>query len=476
MSIHPEANGAIEVRTEPDGAVVVGTGPVGAAGLVFIALDGGVLAVDPMAPFGPGQLRVSHSAGPRAVEAVYGAAAAAAVARAARDQAPVRIPLRESPIRDNLIRLGVLRWLRDRCPVAIDRSLLIVEEQVLAARLADVLDAEPDALLAWAPAVLEWARACRRTESEVGRAAAVPHLVVDALAEIQARLAPDSLLLADVQLEAKVLRAWRTPERRAPDAAEVWAVIEELSPHGTQLARPDDGLTFCGRGPVDWDRTPATATSRAEDAVSWRIVPQSGRDLLTVVVEAFPQVPQVDALMIPQSLVTPSIELQAALYQREWPLPLAVVELTMRPENGALMGSARLEPAASARIRSTERPVLSVEVQPRGTPVPPRPGADARCAAAMRWASRGLSSLRLASIAPPGARDALRNAAADALAAAARRYSAMPDRSSTAAAAQCARLIRTMVEREPWTGPARASAAELWYAVAPPLAPRPTES
>ena len=488
MTIEPEVDGGIEVRTEPDGAVVIGPAPVGAAGLVFVGLTGCLLVVDPMAPHGPGQLRISDPSQLSAVEIVYGTEVAAAVSAA--DDRPIRLPLVASPERDALVRLGVLRWLGDRCPVALDRPLLLVEEHVLAARLGDLLDEDHtriDALLDWTPAVLEWARLSRRAGSEFRETAAVPALLVAALREIEARLA-GSDRLEDVRHEAELLQAQETFELPDVDPDTAWAVIGELSPQSAPVMGKDDALTHRGWGPVDWDRTLPTATSRTEDAVSWRIMPQAGGDLLTVVVKAFPSSPHAELLVVPDVLVVQSTELQATLHSSTWPLPLAVVELTMRPENGALMGSRRLDPVVVDKIRNSEGSALSVEVQVRGFPRPPRTGSDARRASAVRWATRGLCCLRLASVAPPGVREELTTTGTEALASAARRYSELPDGAGAAAAAQCTALIPAAAEdRQYWTpeeievepdavaagdpvgGVAGPTAAEIWYAVAAPL-------
>ncbi|TDW66193.1 hypothetical protein [Kribbella pratensis] len=507
MTIHPELAGDIEVRTEPDGAVVIGPDPIGAAGLVFVSLDGSLLAVDPMAPHGPVQLRVSDPARLSAIEAVYGADAAAAVMRSltSKDGASIRVPLVDSPERDALVRLGIVRWLKDRCPVAVDRPLLIVEEEVLATRLRDLLDADhtpPDALLDWAPTMVQWARASRRTGSTFGLTPAVPALIADALREVEALLASqsESELLDDLQHETELLLAQQALDLPAVDPDAEWAVMSELSPRGADLMGNDDTLTYRRRGPVDWDRTPPTSTSRAEDAVSWSIAPQTGGDLLTVVVKTFPESPHASDLDVPSSLIAPPALLQATLYQSSWPLPLAVVDLESRPENEALMGSLRLDPVVTERIRSSEQPALSVEVQVKGIPSPPRTGAEARRAAAIRWATRGLCGLRLASVAPLSSRTGLLTTALEALAAAARRYAELPNGGGTAAAAQCEALMQEPASSEPipgpelwipddvadelpplpagdpWTGPGRATAAEYWYSAAPPLAAPPADS
>jgi hypothetical protein len=496
MSTELDVDGGIEVRTEPDGTIVIGPEPVGAAGLVFIALTGSLLAVDPMSPHAPGQLRISDPAQLSAVEALYGTEVAAAVAAA--DEVPIRLPLVESPDREALVRLGVLRWLADRCPVALDRPLLIVEENLLTVQLSALLDDEhnrTDALLDWAPAILEWAWLARRTGSEFQQADAVPALVVAALREIEAQLPADADRLEDLRHEAELLEAQAAFELPAVDVDAAWAVIGELSPQSAPVMGKDDALTHRGWGPVDWDRTPPTATSRTEDAVSWRLVPQAGGDLLTVVVKAFPPSPHAELLVVPDALSLPPTALQATLHLSSWPLPLAVVELLLRPENGALMGSHRLDPVIVEKIRNSEGSALSVEVQVRGVPRPPRTGADARRAAAVRWASRGLCSLRLASVAPPGVRDELTTTGTEALASAARRYSELPDGIGAAAAAQCTALIpATQEDRQYWTpedvevevdlgpagrdpveGSARATVAEIWYAAAAPLAPRSEE-
>ncbi|WP_328328576.1 hypothetical protein OHA70_03875 [Kribbella sp. NBC_00382] len=494
MSIEPELDCGVEVRAEPDGAVVVGPPQVGAAGLVIIALSGGLLTVDPMAPHGPWQLRVSDPSQVTVVEAVYGAEVAAAVKAA--DSMSIRLPLVASPVRDALVSLAVLRWLGTRCPIALDRPLLIVEENVLAARLGDLLDenhTRTDALLDWAPAVLDWARLCHRTGAEFRRTDAVPALIEAALREIEARLT-DPEALAEVRHEADLLQGRTTFEVPATDSGGAWAVIDELSPQGAPVMGNDDSLMRRGWGPVDWDRTSPTATSRTEDAVSWRIMARAGGDLMTVVVKAFPPAPHADVLVLPDALRPGPSDLQATLHSSDWPLPLAVVELTSRPENGALMGSLRLEPAVADRIRNSEGSVLSVEVEARGVPHFPRWGADARRAAAVRWATRGLCCLRLAPVAPPAARSALAMTGAEALAFAARRYTELPDGAS--AAAQCMALIPASAEdRQYWTpddfevgpdpsavggdpvgGAARATAAEIWYAAAAPLSVHPAAS
>ncbi|MEV6409923.1 hypothetical protein [Kribbella sp. NPDC051718] len=393
----PDLDGDVEVRTGPDGAVVIGPPPVGAAGLSFIAVTGGLLAVDPMAPHGPGQLRISDPSQACAVEAIYGAEVAAAV-NAAGDR-PIRLPLMASPSRDALVSLGVLRWLAARCPIALDRPLLAAEENILTTRLGDLLDED-------------------HTRGQA---------LLDSIPSVPPAVEP----------------------------GRAWAVIGELSPRGAPVMGKDDSLLRRGWGPVDWDRTSPTATSRAEDAVSWRILARAGGDLLTVVVRTFPPSPYAELLVVPDALPPPP-ELQATLHSSAWPEPLAVVELTLRPENGALMGSGRLDPVVADKVRNSQGSALSVEVESRGIPQLPRRGAEAMRAAAVRWATRGLCCLRLASVAPAGIRDDLTTIGTEALAFAARRYTELPD---SAAAAQCFALEPTAVG---------ATLAEIWYAAAHP--------
>jgi hypothetical protein len=433
MNQRTTVHSLLEVRTEPDGAVVIGRPPVGAAGLVLIAVAGGLLAVDPMAPHGPGELRVGDPSQVTVIEAVYGPEVAAAVKAA--DDGPLRLPLVASPVRDALVSIAVLRWLGARCPIALDRPLLTAEENVLAARLGDLLDEDH-----------------------------TPLEGTPALRELEVRLAD-----------------WHRLEEVRHSA---WAVIDELSPQSTPVMGKNDSLVLRGWGPVDWDRTPPTVTSRTEDAVSWRIMAQTGGDLLTVVVKAFPPSPHAELLDAPPP---PPTELQATLHSSAWPQPLAVVELTSRPENGAFMGSGRLDPDRARWIRNAEGSALSVEVHARGVPHRPRCGTDAGRAAAVRWATRGLCCLRLASVAPPDVRHALTTTGAEALAFAARRYGELPD--GAGAAAQCMALVPASaddrqywipddIEPDPNTsgpgsdpvgGAARATAAETWYVAAAPL-------
>ncbi|GAA1613006.1 MULTISPECIES: hypothetical protein [Kribbella] len=470
---------AIELRTAPDGAVVIGPEPVGAAGLVFIALTDGVLAVDPMAPHDVPQLRLTGEPA-AATEILFGTAAADA-ARGTGIPAPELVA---SPERDALVRLGVLRWLCDRSPIALDLPLLVVEQLVLEAGLTEVLDPEhnsPHAIVDWAPTLIEWSAQARRADSELRRTAEVAELILGGLRTVELYLEPGLHQHSDVVHEIELLTAISDWGLSGADPDRAWDVLDELRPQPAEDLGHGDLPSWHGNGPVDWDRTPSRATARHEEAVSWSI--RGGA--LSVVVDVFPPAPHLALLGTSAAPAEPPPLLQATLYASSWPLPLASVDLELRAESGSWMGTHQLDAAVLRQLGQVAAAALFVDVHARGARHRAPVGRAADRAAAERWAARGLSALRLA----VGGRSvaSLRGTASQALTRAATFYGGLPDDAGVPQARQCRALAQwatgggaplnvwrpnganeeeMLPARDPADGPGRPSAAEIWYAAA----------
>ncbi|WP_157979614.1 hypothetical protein [Kribbella monticola] len=471
----------IEVRTAPDGAVVIGPEPVGAAGLVFVALTDGVLVVDPMAPHNVPQLRLTGEPA-EATESLFGTAVAGR-ARGVDVPAPELVA---SPERDALVRLGILRWLHERSPVSLDLPLVVVEQLALEAGLTELLDPEhhaPLAILDWVPALIEWSGRARGTDSDFRRTAEVAEVILDGLRTAELQLESGGRLHSDVVHEIELLTAISAWGLSGADPDGAWAVLDELRPQPADDLGHGDLPSWHGNGPVDWDRTPPRATARHEEAVSWSI--RGGA--LSVVVDLFPPAPHAAVLAAPAAAADRPGRLQATLYASSWPLPLASIDLELRAESGAWMGTHQLDPAVLQHISRVAETALFIDVHARGTRhrAPIGPAADR--ASAARWAARGLSALRLA--AAGRSRAGLLSTASQALTRAATFYSGLPDGVGGPEARQCRALAQwatgggtplnvwrpngsaeadTPPVFDPVGGPAGPSAAEVWYAADAP--------
>ena len=480
----------VDLHRRADGCVVIGNAPAAAAGIGLAPTRGGLVTVDPV---DPGALSVLVPASPddeclEVLAALLGEDAAAAVRHVAvtgESHTAVLVP--SLPVREDVARLGVLQWATRHCAVGLAQPLLTVEQLTLSTRLASVMDpdwpGERD-LRAWTGTIVEWARRARAIGSPWPRHPVVAALLQDALGALGETLPLADARLGDLDHERDLLAPLGALglSHLGVDARPEW--LTELRPHAAMAHRGSDSGQLDGTGAVDWARVPPGLTSRAEDAVSWRIRRHDEAYVLTVIVKAPAITPDLALLVTPTMPMPPMKIINASVYQGDWPLPLVVAGLDFRAEAGAWMGSQHVSAAVLERLSDHREGVVDVDVHEAGS-VPPRRGRGPRqAAAAQRWAARGATTMRLAGIATGQARQAWRDTAVQAWSRAARVYAGLPDEVGGAQRAQCLAVLSTLggdgtrtrpAWRRPDSDPVRAtasvdqsspvSAAEVWFAL-----------
>lgn len=463
---------------------VVGEDPGAAAGLVVLPVKGGTFVVDPINPRGPGQLRLQGPFDLELVETLFGTAVAAAVD--VRLDPPERavVAMAQSHERRILGRLGALRWLQRASPLALDDRLLRVEGLLLEASIADVLDVDEgsESLHDWAPSLVAWAHRCVSPDLREPVSPEFLDLVADGLAEDSAGSpwSPESADHSGQDAEARAelaayLRAGLARARAdAPDAPGLpCAPIDALRPQTRAATTSSRNGQLHGSATVDWARVPRGLTLQIEDGASWRVDTTPGNAHVSVVVTAPTADPTLRLLDVAgqpgRSGVTPA--LQATLTHPEWMLPLAVVELTLRPETDCWLGVEALGPAVLELIADLDPTAFHMDLHVPGAGRRPRNGAAASIDQATRWAVRGVASVRLAAAYRAESRAEIHRGACDAFALAGSLFKASADPRDQLAAEQCRAAVHLLgrphahshgpevIDPEP-----ELTVAERWYA------------
>lgn len=442
----------VSVHREGD-TFVVGEDPGAAAGVVVLPVKGGTFVVDPINPRGPGQLRVPGPPDLEVVEALFGTAVADAVSGRLDPAQNAVVGLAQSHERSTLGRLGTVRWLQQASPLALDERLLRVEGLVLEASIADLLEPEEAAetLHDWVPSLVAWAHRCAAPDLDVAVGPEFLDLVSDGLAEALATLPTSASASASGDASAGLAAYLRaglaTARRRVPDAPRLpCGPIDALRPQTRAGQTSSRNGQLHGSATVGWTRVPRGLTTQIEDGASWRVDTSPGKAHVSVVVTAPTADPTLRLLDVAgqpgRSTVTPA--LRATLTHPEWMLPLAVIELNLRPETECWLGVEALGPAVLGLITGLDPTKFHMDLHVPGAGGRPRGGASASIDQATRWAVRGVSSVRLAAAYRAGSRAEIHRGACDAFALAGSLFGASPDLRDQRAAQQCCAAVRLL--------------------------------
>lgn len=408
----------VEVTASGTAPTRIGGPPYGIAGLTLVPLNGMVLQIDPAHPDVP---PTGFVADPTAAHETVARLFGSEVAEALDEDGTHHARLATSRELRDLQRLGILWWLRECAPLALDPHLLHVETAIAQAALAELLDYDEDwtaPLVDLAPSIVT---AAARFRTQPAIAADLPGAVsmLDQATALLDRLLPSGHpARASLDHEIALADAATRGGLRQFDAATALDLTQLLRPRGAHSAGVAD-LDLSGSATVDWARVRPGMLSPDEDAVSWQI---DADGMLSVVVAAAPA-PRIHPLFADcgpgPSQPRPAgehhpLRPRFTLYRRRWPIPLGEGELELQPEAGAWMGAIQLDSTLHRQLTAWQPSMLSVEIRESGTRHPPRLGAAAQAAEAGRWAVRGLCGLRLSGGGNADAAELLRSAAADA--------------------------------------------------------------
>ena len=445
----------ISVRREGD-TFVIGEDPGAAAGLVVVPVRGGSFVVDPVNPRGTGQLRLASPFDPQLVETLFGTAAADALSPRHTAGRRAVVPLAQSHERDTLGRLGTLRWLAQASPLALDERLLRVEELVLESSVEDLIAQDDgsdgsDGLRDWVPSLVAWAHRCAAPDLDVAVGPEFLDLVSDGLAEALATLPTSSSASVSADAGAALAAYLRAgPAARTlslPDAPALpCGPIDALRPQTRATATSSRNGQLHGSATVDWARVPRGLTAQIEDGASWRVDMSPANPHVSVVVTAPSADPTLRLLDVAdqpgRSGVTRT--LHATLTHAEWLLPLAVVELALRPETDCWLGVEALGPAVLQLISDLDPTKFHMDLHAPGASARPRNGSVSGTDRATRWAVRGVSSVRLAAAYRAGSRSHIHRGACDAFALAGSLFAASTDPRDERAAQQCRAAVHLL--------------------------------
>lgn len=481
----------VDLHRRSDGCVVIGSPLAAAAGVGLVPTLGGLFTVDPV---DPGAVSVLVPAAPddeclHALSALLGDDVATSASRVAREGGSVAaVRVADLAAREDVSRLGVLQWVTTHSAVGLAQPLLTVEQLSYAARLAPVMDpdwpGERD-LVAWTDTILEWARRARADHSPWPRHRAIQDLLQDALGILGEVLPLADPRLAQLGHERELLTAMHELGLSHVDASAHPDWLTELRPQAAATYGGTDGVALDGLGAVEWSRVPPGLTSRAENAVSWRIRRHDGAHVLTVVVKAPATTPDLALLVTPSMPMPPMKIINASVYQGNWPLPLMVAGLEFRAEAQSWLGSQHVAPAVLERLSNPREGEIEVDIHEAGAAPPRRGRALRQRAAGQRWAARGATAMRLAALTTGETHLGWRDTASQAWSRAASVYAGLPAEVGAAPRAQCRAALATLGDggdrprltwrdrhTDPVESPARVdqaspvSAAEAWFALA----------
>lgn len=442
----------ISVRREGD-TFVIGEDPGAAAGVVVLPVKGGTFVVDPVNPRGPGQLRMPGPPDLEVVEALFGASVADAVNVRLDPPRRATVVLAQSHERRALSRLGTVRWLQQASPLALDERLLRVEGLVLEASVADLLELEEAAetLHDWVPSLVAWAHRCAAPDLDVAVGPEFLDLVADGLAEALATLPPSASASASGDASAGLAAYLRAgPAARTvslPDAPALpCGPIDALRPQTRAIATSSRNGQLHGSATVDWARVPRGLTAQIEDGASWRVDMSPDNPHVSVVVTAPSADPTLHLLDVADQPGRSGMTrtLHATLTHAEWLLPLAVVELTLRPETDCWLGAEALGPAVLQLISDLDPTKFHMDLHAPGAGARPRNGSASATDRATRWAVRGVSAVRLAAAYRAGSRSHIHRGACDAFALAGSLFAASADPLDERAAQQCRAAVHLL--------------------------------
>lgn len=432
------------------------------AGQIVLGIAGGRLLLDPADPAAVPACEVSDP--PVAlpgVGALYGKLVMQAAKRLLNDDQAAEASTRLVPTAelDLARRLGGVRWCRQYSPLALDDGLLRLEELVLAGRLADVVQSDPD----WRD---DLARTCgvlaRRTElSGPSLEEQPPSPVGQPLDGVPGRrrthrhqgLEDPTTAVHRLLSDAAELLASR-PARSRPSSSlrRRAAGTPLLGPEPVQEPaelRFDEVSLFTGADSVDWADVLRGTTSFEEDNVHWAAMLRGGELAFEVGVDGPPEV-RTFGQREPEVESPPVDTLAFDVYSTGWPYPVLSGDLFFDRDNWSWVGSAR---GSVGQARMLEKVIWEQQrVFVRVRTDCPSPASSRLRAEAHRWASRGLALSRLPE---PSPRTVRRSALAWRRSAELWTQAEDPARSKASMIAS-----RTVFGEAPSAGP---TVAELWF-------------
>lgn len=480
----------VPVRGLIDGSIEVGNPPVGAAGTGLVATVGGIVAVDPVnhtSPYilVPGEPDEECLWGLRETLGDEVARAVAAVA-SGRVDGYHSVVYAVSPEWELVRHLGHLTWLAQYGAVDLAHPLITVERLTLSSQVASLLEPEWPAvadLVLWTDTIVEWAQRARSYHSPWPRHPTIAGLLMDALGALAEHVPATDQRLESVLHELDLAAAIVTMDLAHVDLEARPAWLQDVQPQPAHaLGGPADQI-LNGTAAVDWLRVPFGSTVRSEGGVDWRIRPQDGGHVFTVVVKTPRSTPDF-AVLATATIPLPRLPmLYATVYQGESRLPLVVADLTLRPETASWVGFQRVARPVVDRLGDPCGGAVEVDIHVQGASPPRRDRASQNRASARRWAARGLTALRLSSVAEGAARDTWRSTSQQALVQAAKGYAGVGDPEADLAAAQCRSMSdglggsaaptrqfwregpRLPIDTAAIVAPQHISAAEVWFAL-----------
>jgi hypothetical protein len=371
----------------PDGAVQMGSAPVAAAGLVRLPVAGGTVTLDPSAPHrlavhvhdvDAGSEAVADLLGPEAAEALV------ATARAGRRDGRATTTLATQPLtatgRD-VVRLGLLRWLRTSSPLPVDPVVAVAESAVVASRLDDVLDVDiaaslEDELLDVSGQLLELSRLLRSDGATADDRALLGVLTLDALTVLSNALPLDHAHYAQV-LEAVAQHTDDPGMRGEQEAASMpgaHEVLLALAAPRTAVHAGTGQAVRRGESTVDWGRVPSGLVSTEEGSLRWQVEGDRFEVDLPGAARLLDRAP------------TSELVLHVYAVGRFDP-PLARGPVLWDARSASFRGACSLPP-------SVDPAALLVDVHDPRVRTRPYEGADALARAAQRWSARALALTR----------------------------------------------------------------------------------